>query len=46
MIIIYSRHATQRMRERGISSPDIELALSKPDNYTVRKGKEGYKENR
>ena len=34
MIIIYSHHATQRMRERGISSPDIELALSKPDRIT------------
>ena len=34
MIILYSLHATQRMRERGIDSSDIELALSKPDRIT------------
>ena len=34
MIILYSRHATQRMRERGIGSSDIELELLKPDRTT------------
>jgi len=43
--IIFSKHATERLKERGVSRKEVEYTIAYGEKISVKKGREGYRKN-